>query len=125
VRSKLADVPTADQPLAYDGLSDLKMSSVAQNGTAAAYLDSYSIDATSSSAEESVDRNASIGAYDTPTFHIFPAVEMGINKHANRFNFDITDPAQSPRTRTGSTASSRRRRPATRRSSTIRAWRAA
>ena len=94
VRSKLADVAPADQPLAYDALSDLKMSAVAQNGTADAYFDSYSIDATSSSADEFVERNASIGAYDTPTFRIFPSVEMGVNKHANRFDFGITDPSQ-------------------------------
>ena len=94
VRSKLADVAPADQPLAYNALSDLKMSAVGQNGTANAYFDTYSIDATSSSADEFVERNAIIGTYDTPSFHIFPSVEMGVNKHANRFNFGITDPAQ-------------------------------
>ena len=94
VRSKLADLPPTDQPLAYDALSDLKISSVAQNGRADAYFDSYSIDATSSSADEFVERTAVIGAYDTPSFRIFPSVELGVNKHANRFNFGITDPAQ-------------------------------
>jgi len=94
VRSKLADLPPADQPLAYNGLSDLKLSSVAQGGTADAYFDSYSIDATSSSEDEFVERNDVIGSYDTPSFRIFPSVEMGVNKHANRFNFGITTPAQ-------------------------------
>jgi hypothetical protein len=94
VRSKLPDLAEADQPLSYDALSDLKIASVAEAGKAEAYFDAYSIDAASSSADEFVQRNGIIGSHDSSSFRIFPSVEMGINQHANRFNFGITDSAQ-------------------------------
>ena len=90
----LAEIPAADQPLEYNGFSDLKMSAVGNAGTADAYFDSFTIDATSSSADEFVYRNGLIHSYDTESFEIFPSVEMGIGEHANRFNFGISDPSQ-------------------------------
>jgi hypothetical protein len=90
----LADIPAADQPLDYNGFKDLKMSAVGNSGTADAFFDSYTIDATSSSAEEFVYRTSIIGGYDTSTFKLFPSVEMGTTDHANRFNFGITNQSQ-------------------------------
>jgi hypothetical protein len=89
-----ADIPTADQPLDYNGFKDLKMSAVANGGTADAFFDSYTIDATSSSAEEFVYRTGVIDDYDTSTFKLLPAAEMGTTDHANRFNFGITSQSQ-------------------------------
>jgi hypothetical protein len=90
----LADIPAADQPLDYNGFKDLKMSAVGNGGSADAYFDSYTIDATSSSAEEFVYRTGVIDDYDTSTFKLLPAVEMGTTDHANRFNFGITSESQ-------------------------------
>src|SRR6266487_219240 len=96
VSSALADIPSADMPLAYNAVTYLKMAAAANGGTANAYFDTYSItpSAPVSAANEFVYRNSVIHTYDTSTFKIFPSVEMGISKHAQRFNFGITDPSQ-------------------------------
>ena len=96
VSSALADIPSADLPLSYNAVTYLKMAAAANGGTANAYFDTYSItpSAPVPAADEFVYRNSVIHTFDTSTFKIFPSVEMGISKHAQRFNFGITDPAQ-------------------------------
>ena len=92
----LADIPADELPLDYNGLTYLKMAAAANGGTANAYFDTYSITAGSPvpPADEFVYRTSVISTYDTSNFKIFPSLEMGVSKHAQRFNFGITDPSQ-------------------------------
>jgi len=96
VSQALADIPSADLPLDYNAVTYLKMATAANGGTADAYFDAYAIDASApkTAGEEFVYRNSVIHTYDTSTFKIYPSVEMGVAKHAQRFNFGITDPSQ-------------------------------
>jgi len=79
----------ADRPLDYNGLLYVKMSAAATNGTSDAYFDDLTLAAASpqTPGEEFVARNSVLDDYDTSSFRIFPAAEMGINRHAQRFNF--------------------------------------
>lgn len=97
VSQALATVGSANQPLDYDGLTDLKMAvGGGAQGAADAYFDSYTIDASAPAnpADEYVYRTSVVDDFNTSTFKIFPAYEMGQQKHSNRFNFGITDPSQ-------------------------------
>ena len=92
----LDDIPPADRPLDYNGLTYLKIAAASNGGTVDAYIDSYSITASSPvpPGDEFVYRNGLIHTYDTAAFKIFPAVEMGIGEHSQNFNFGITSPSQ-------------------------------
>ena len=92
----LEDIPSVERPLDYNAVTYLKIAAAANGGTANAYFDTYSIMASSpvSPADEFVYRTSVIPTYDTSTFKIFPSLEMGVSKHAQRFNFGITDPSQ-------------------------------
>jgi hypothetical protein len=97
VSQAIADIPAADRPVDYYGLAQLKMAAAAANGgTADAYFDTYSIDASQpdTPADEYVYRNGLISIYDTSTFKLFPSVELGIHQHTNRFNFGFANPTQ-------------------------------
>src|SRR5215211_558508 len=97
VSSALADIPAADLPLDYNGLTYLKMTAASSNGgTAEGYFDTYSIVASSpvSPAQEYVYRTSVVDDFNTGTFKVFPSYEMGQQKHTNRFNFGITDVSQ-------------------------------
>ena len=96
-------MPAGDQPVDYNALSDLKLTAVGNGGTAGGFFDSYALDAptgttkgSSLAADELVHRNSIIDGhvYDTPSFKIFPSVELGVGRHANRFDFGITSPSQ-------------------------------
>jgi hypothetical protein len=88
----LADIPAAERPLDYNAVTYLKMAAAANAGTADAYFDTYSITASVPvpAADEFVYRTSLINTHDTSTFKIFPSLEMGVSKHAQRFNFGIT-----------------------------------
>ena len=99
VSSAVAALPAADHPIDYDALSDLKIAASANGGTASGYFDKYVSDAptatslgASLAADEFVARNTIIdaGGFNTSSFVLFPSVELAVNEHANRFNFDIT-----------------------------------
>ncbi len=96
VSQALADIPAADRPLDYNGLTYLKMATAANNGTAEAYFDTYSIDASVpvDPADEYVYRTGKVDDFNTSTFKIFPSYEMGQQRHSNRFNFGITTPSE-------------------------------
>ncbi len=47
ISSALADIPAADLPLDYNGLTYLKMTAASNGGTVEGYFDTYSIDASS------------------------------------------------------------------------------
>lgn len=96
VSAALADIPAADRPVDYNGLVHVKMAAAAQNGTAAAYFDSFVIQAATPAdpADEYVYRNTQVSQYDTPTFKIFPSYEVGQQTHTQRFNFGITSAAE-------------------------------
>src|SRR4051812_30228539 len=98
VSEALNDIPAADRPLDYNALTYLKMATVGNGGTADAYFDSYSLlpSAPVPPGQEFAYRSQIVHDYDTASFKIFPAFEMGTSKHAQRFNFGITDPAQYP-----------------------------
>src|SRR5436190_8936915 len=89
ISSALADIPSADLPLAYNAVTYLKMAAAANGGTANAYFDTYSItpSAPVPAGDEFVYRNSVIHTYDTSTFKIFHSLEMGISKHAQRLHF--------------------------------------
>jgi hypothetical protein len=96
VSDGLADIPAADLPLDYNGLTYLKMTAASNGGTVEGYFDTYSIDASSpvSPADEYVYRTGVVDDFDTGTFRVFPSYEMGQQRHTNRFNFGITSPSQ-------------------------------
>lgn len=97
VSQALATIGAADQPLDYNGLTELKMAAGGKSGgTADAYFDTYAIDASAPAdpADEYVYRTSVVDDFDTSTFKIFPAYEMGQQKHSNRFNFGITERSQ-------------------------------
>ncbi|MCM8749281.1 hypothetical protein NET02_08995 [Thermomicrobiaceae bacterium CFH 74404] len=96
VTQALNDIPAADRPLDYNGLTFLKMAAAGNGGTTEAYFDTYSIDASNpvAPADEFVYRTPRVDDFDTSTFEVFASYEMGQQKHSNRFNFAITDPTQ-------------------------------
>ncbi|MBK5330335.1 MAG: PHP domain-containing protein, partial [Ilumatobacteraceae bacterium] len=96
VTQAMAAIPAADRPLSYDAFTYLRMVAAGNGGTADAYFDTYSIDASGPipPADEFVYRTPLVGAYDTSTFKIFSSYEMGQSKHSQRFNFAITSPAE-------------------------------
>jgi len=83
-----------DQPASYDVLAYVKMEASAVNGTADAYFDDYTMRVPSPQcpAAEFVTRDNLIdsGQFNTSSFKLFPAREMGQNNHSNQFNFDVT-----------------------------------
>jgi hypothetical protein len=88
----IASIPAADQPLDYNALTKLKMSALATGGgTAEGYFDGYHLDAglPVPSGGEFTYRNGDLHAFDTADFKLFPSIEMGFNRHVQRFNFDI------------------------------------
>ncbi|MDX6644817.1 MAG: hypothetical protein QOK40_544, partial [Miltoncostaeaceae bacterium] len=88
-------IPAAQRPLDYNGFSDLKIAAVANGGTADAFFDSYRLTASApvAAADEYAFRNSFVSQYDTPSFRLYPGVEMGVGQHTNRFNFGFLDPA--------------------------------
>ena len=96
VSNALADIPAADLPLDYNGLTYLKLTAASNAGTVEGYFDAYTINASSpvSPADEYVYRTSIVDDFNTSTFKVFPSYEMGQQKHTNRFNFGITDPSQ-------------------------------
>ena len=96
VSSALADIPAADLPLDYNGLTYLKMTAASNGGTAEGYFDTYAITASNplSPAEEYVYRTSVVDDFNTSTFKVFPSYEMGQQQHTNRFDFGITDVSQ-------------------------------
>lgn len=106
VRAALGTLASGDVSLDHDGLSDLKIGTAAISGTAKANFDAYTIQAPSAkaagaslAADEFVYRNTLLPAYQGTNslggpFSVFPSLEMGINEHAQRFNFGITQPSE-------------------------------
>src|SRR5215217_5082006 len=96
ISNYLTDIPLADRPLDYNGLTYLKMATASNGGTVDAYFDSYLVSdsAPQTPAQEFVYRNSVIQNFNTSTFKIFPSLEMGVTEHANRFDFGITDTSQ-------------------------------
>jgi hypothetical protein len=96
ISNYLSDIPVADRPLDYNGLTYLKMAAASNNGTVDAYFDSYLVSASApqAPAQEFIYRNSLVHNFDTSTFKIFPSLEMGVSRHANRFDFGITDVSQ-------------------------------
>lgn len=103
ITDAIADIPVADRPLDVNALQRLKMAVRAIGGTAEAYFDSYVMDQTvpELDADAFVNRTSYFGAYDTPAFRMFPALEVGFGDHTNNFDFGITDPGQFSQPRRG------------------------
>ena len=97
------ELPAADTPVDMNALTMLKLAARGNGGTAEGYFDSYHVDASSPIPEgnEFVHRNQLLDAYQTPTFRMFASQEVGYNRHAQRFNFDIRDPSQFTVTKAG------------------------
>jgi hypothetical protein len=96
VSAALNDIPPADRPLDYNGLTDMKMAVGADNGTAEAYFDTYSVLPANpvAPADEYIYRTSVVDDFDTATYKVFPSYEAGQQRHTQRFNFGITDPSQ-------------------------------
>jgi hypothetical protein len=103
VTKALAEVPAADRPSADEVTTQLRLVAAARGGTADVFFDDYHLDAShpTSTASEFVRRNKEIPRYDTPGFKLFPALEAGLNRHANRFSYDITKPSEYELYKTG------------------------
>lgn len=98
VTAALNEIPVAERPSDLDGLAMVKVAAAANNGTADAYFDTFGLETNPANdmtqQQEFVYRNQRIGEYDTPDMKIYPSEEMGYNRHVQRFNLGITDPAQ-------------------------------
>lgn len=96
VTKAVAALPADIRPSSDEALDSIRIVAAANHGTADAYFDDVSLDASApdSTGEEFVRRNREIPRYDAPGFHIFPSLEAGINEHVQRFNFAITSPSQ-------------------------------
>ncbi len=96
ISQAFADIPAADLPLDYNGLVHLKLAAAANDGTAEAYFDTYTVDASApiAPADEFVYRNSVIHQFDTPDFNLFAGAELGQQRHTQRFNFDFHDPGE-------------------------------
>ena len=96
ISNALADIPAADLPLDYNGLTYLKLTAASNAGTVEGYFDAYTIDASSpvSPGDEYVYRTSVVDDFNTSTFKVFPSYEMGQQKHTNRFDFGITSASQ-------------------------------
>jgi Fibronectin type III domain len=99
INAAVATLATADRPLDYLGLSELK---VAALGPVTAVVDDFSMSKAvtgtvdSRAGDELAARNALIPQFDDPggNFRVFPALEEGVGEHAQRFNFGITAAGQ-------------------------------
>jgi hypothetical protein len=99
----LNSLSTADQPVDYAALGEVKMEASAVNASADAYFDDYVLNVATPHcpAADFVYRNSLIdsGRFNGQnasgqSFVLFPAREMGQNRHTQQFNFDITSPSQ-------------------------------
>jgi hypothetical protein len=92
VTAALASIPSSEMPLDYNGFLYPKMAVVAAAGTVDVFVDSYQLSTSTpiSAAQEFVYRTSIVNAFDTSTFLSFPALEMGVTDHAQRFEFGIT-----------------------------------
>jgi hypothetical protein len=90
------EIPAAEMPMDLNAITQLKMATGGQGGTADGYFDTYNLKAQApiTSPNEFVYRNTHVADFNTSTFKIFPSQEVGYNRHAMRFNFGITDPSQ-------------------------------
>ncbi len=96
VSDALLDIPVADRPVDYNGLTYIKMAAASNNGTVDVYFNSFLLKAAApvSPANEFIYRNSIISSYDTASFKMFPSVELGDSKHVNRFDFNIANTSQ-------------------------------
>lgn len=95
VTDVLDTIAAVDRPLDYNALTHIKLATAATNGTASAYFDAFLLSAPGQTpAEEYIYRTDVIDDFDTSSFQLFPAHEMGQRRHTNRFNFGITDPSE-------------------------------
>ncbi|MDX6647209.1 MAG: hypothetical protein QOK40_2936 [Miltoncostaeaceae bacterium] len=94
LNTALASIPAADRPLDINGFLDLQ---VGASGSAEGYFDKYTLDATAPvpAAVEFAYRNSLVSLYDTPTFKMYPSVEIGVGNHTQRFNYATTDASQT------------------------------
>ena len=91
-------LPAADQPADFAVLSQVKMeAATSTSGSANVYFDDFVLKSAAPlcPAAEFVYRNQLIdsGRFNTSSFVMYPAREMGQNNHTNQFNFDITKPS--------------------------------
>ncbi len=92
-----ADLPGPAQPVSYDALAYPKIAAGGTAGSVDAYVDGYALTAAApvDPATEFTYRNSLLGSFGTPgSFALFPSAEIGVQQHANRFNFDPPVAAQ-------------------------------
>lgn len=96
ISDAIAAIPAAERPVDSAGYSYIKMATAANGGTVNAYFDDFSLTASAPEepAAEYVHRTSYASNYDTSTFKMFPAYEMGQTEHTQRFNFGITSTSQ-------------------------------
>jgi len=94
LNTALNSVPPADQPDNINAFLDLQMGAT---GVAQGLFDNYSLSATASvlPGPEFAYRNSLLPQFDTPTFQMYPSVEIGVGNHTQRFNFATPDDSQS------------------------------
>jgi len=100
LNTALAQVPANLAPLPYNAFTDVKLAALGNNGTADGYFDTVLVQASQPVSPQqewayrdqflSNDPNV-LGTWDTPSFRIYPSIEMGTHDHANRFNFGAGD----------------------------------
>jgi hypothetical protein len=90
------EIPAGAEPHDMNALTMIKLAAAANGGTADGYFDAVRMDASGdlTQGQEFVRRNRIIHDWDTPDFRLFASQEVGYSRHAQRFYFPITDPAQ-------------------------------
>jgi hypothetical protein len=93
----LQSLAPAERPLDYNALQVMKMAAAASGGgSAEGYFDRYSLDASAPvpGGEEFTYRNSGMSSFNGPDFRLYPSIEMGFNRHVQRFNFGIAGAAE-------------------------------
>jgi chitodextrinase len=98
VAAVVATIPAAERPLDYNAFNQVTITAVADHGSVDLNVDDFHFDATGekSGAEDFLQRNSKIADFNTAGFKVFPSLEMGLNRHVQRFEFDLTQASQMP-----------------------------
>ena len=104
VAAALASLPAAERPLDYNGFNQITITAFADHGTVSLNVDDFHFDVATepTGAQDFIHRNSKISDFDTAAFKVFPSIELGLNRHVQRFEFAITQASQMPSYSSGS-----------------------
>ncbi|HUR13676.1 MAG TPA: DNRLRE domain-containing protein [Mycobacteriales bacterium] len=106
VAAALATIPAAERPLDYNAINQVTITAFADHGSVSLNVDAFHFDVSTapSGAAEFMHRNSKISDFNTAVFKVFPSIEIGLNRHVQRFEFAITQASQMPTYTQGSSS---------------------